>query len=201
MKKYYFVIAILVSVLLGSCSGAAGKLKLAEGNFHYSRGKFVEAISAYMTCLQYKETASYAQYALGSTYLAMEQSEPALARFAAAEMSAGIDNRELLYRIRYNTGIVRFKSGDFIGAANDFKRALEADSSRLQAKINLELSVLSLMRKNESAQIRTTEKGSIEEETQRRKREILFNYVREKETNKWKSWEWTGETNNEGPDY
>jgi hypothetical protein len=65
-------------------------------------------------------------------------------------------NRQLIYLSRYNSGIIRFTNGGFAEAASDFKRALEVDGSRVDAKLNFELSVLSLMRERESAHVRAT---------------------------------------------
>jgi Ca-activated chloride channel family protein len=132
----------------------------------------------------------------------LEQDEAALDRFREAEKNASVEeNRELIYRSRYNSGIIRFTNGDFQGAAADFKRALEVDGSRVDAKLNFELSMLSLTQKKESAQVRTTQKGSVTGNDSRRKSEILFNFVRQKESNRWKSWDFTGETDTDGPDY
>jgi tetratricopeptide (TPR) repeat protein len=185
-----------------SCAPELAKLKLIEGNVYFSRGKYAEAAGAYMDALDDAKTAPYAAYLLGSAYSAMGQDEAALARFDEAENSVHVrENRELVYRSRYNSGVVRFTNGDFAGAAADFKRALEVDGARIEAKLNFELSNLSLMRKNENAQLRTTQKGSVGEDDRRRESEILFNFVRQKEAERWKSWEFTGETNDSGLDY
>jgi tetratricopeptide (TPR) repeat protein len=144
----------------------------------------------------------YALYALGAAYFAMEQYESALERFdEAGKNTQAEENRELIYRIRYNSGVARFTGGDFAGAASDFKRALEADGSRVDAKLNFELSLLHLMREKENPQVRTVQKGSVGEDERRRQSEILFNFVRQKESDRWKSWDFTGESNDTGPDY
>jgi tetratricopeptide (TPR) repeat protein len=163
---------------------------------------YAQAAGAYIEAMKDAKTAPYAAYALGSAYLAMGQDEAALARFDEAEKNALMrENRELIYRSRYNSGIIRFKNDDFSGAAADFKRAIEADNARIDAKLNFELSLLSLMRKKENAHVRTTQKGSVREDDRRRKSEILFNYVREKEGEHWKSWDFSGETDVSGDDY
>jgi tetratricopeptide (TPR) repeat protein len=184
-----------------SCAPELAKLKLIEGNVYFSRGKYAESAGAYMDALEDARTAPYAAYLLGSAYAAMGQDEAALARFDEAENVPARENRELIYRSRYNSGVVRFTNGDFAGAAADFKRALEVDGARIEAKLNFELSTLSLMREKENAQVRTTQKGSVGEDDRRRESEILFNFVRQKEAERWKSWEFTGETNDSGPDY
>ncbi|MDR0662691.1 MAG: tetratricopeptide repeat protein [Spirochaetaceae bacterium] len=200
MKLIHY--AVFAALLCVSCTPVRARLKLVEGNVYFSRGLYAEAAGAYIEALKDAKTAPYAAYALGSAYFAMEQDDAALARFGEAEKNATIEkNRELIYRSRYNSGIVRFKNGDFSGAAADFKRAMEADNTRVDAKLNFELSMLSLMQKKEDAQVRTTREGYINEDDRRRKTEILFNYVRQKESDRWKSWDFTGETDVSGEDY
>jgi tetratricopeptide (TPR) repeat protein len=194
--------AALVLTLYVSCTPVMAKLKLIEGNVYFSRGLYAESAGAYITAMKDAKTAPYAAYALGSAYFAMGQDEAALARFGEAEENAVVEeNRELIYRSLYNSGIVRFKNSDFSGAAADFKRAMEADNTRIDAKLNFELSMLSLMQKKENAHVRTTQKGYVNKDDRRRKSEILFNYVRQKESDRWKSWDFTGETDVSGEDY
>jgi tetratricopeptide (TPR) repeat protein len=180
----------------------SARLELVKGNISFSRGKYAEAAAAYIEALKDPGAAPYASYALGNVYFAMEQNEAALYRYAEAEKNAHErENRELVYRSRYNSGIVRFADGDFEAAAADFRRALEADGSRVETKVNFELSLLQLMRKKEDSQVRTTQKGSVKEDERRRKSEILFNFVRQKEADRWKSWDFTVENEEAGPDY
>ena len=200
LKRFALMIPALALVV--SCAPVRSRLKLVQGNIRFSQGMYAESAGFYMEAMDDPATAPYAAYSLGAVYLAMEQDDAALARFSEAEKNASVEeNRELIYRSRYNSGIIRFTNGDFEEAASDFKRALEVDGSRVDAKLNFELSMLSLMRKNESAHVRTTQKGSVTEDDARRKSEILFNFVRKKESNRWKSWDFAGETEMDGPDY
>jgi Ca-activated chloride channel family protein len=197
-----FVLAVSVLALFASCAPVRSRLKLVQGNIYFSRGMYAEAAGFYIEAMDDPKAAPYAAYSLGAVYSAMGQDEAALARFNEAEENALIEeNRELVYRSRYNSGIIRFTNGDFADAASDFKRALEVDGSRIDAKLNFELSMLSSMREKESAHVRTTQKGSVTENDSRRKSEILFNFVRQKESNRWKSWDFAGEPGTDGPDY
>jgi Ca-activated chloride channel family protein len=191
---------IMLILLLGSCSPAAGKLKIVEGSFYQSRGMYTEAIAAYLDALDYDEAAPYAEFGLGVIYLAMDETEAALGRFAAAETAlkalGGEGHTELIYRIHYNTGFIRFTQGDFPAAAGEFTRALEADGSHIDAKRNLELSLLSLNREENTASAavplgQAGDGGG----------EILFDYIRQKEQDRWKSREWAEDTAVSGPDY
>jgi Ca-activated chloride channel family protein len=173
-----------------------------RGNFFNSQGMYTEAISSYLEALRYPETAPYAEYGLGSVYLSMSEDNAALQRFSAAETALRTfpreDHRELIYRIHYNAGVVRFQGGDFTGAAAQFRGALEADSARIEAKRNLELSLLFLIRQNAAAAASAPPAG-IEES--RSGPEALFDYLRRKEQDQWKSREWIEDTVPSGPDY
>ena len=200
LKRFALMIPALALVV--SCAPVRSRLKLVQGNIRFSQGKYAEAAGFYIEAMDDTTTAPYAAYSLGVIYFTLDQDEAALARFNEAEKNASAEeNRELIYRSRYNSGIIRFTNGDFEEAASDFKRALEVNGSRVDAKLNFELSMLSLMRKREDAQVRTTQKGSVTADDSRRKSEILFNFVRQKESNRWKSWDFTGETDSGYPDY
>jgi Ca-activated chloride channel family protein len=160
-----------------------------------------EAILAYLEALEYDETAAYAEYGMGSVFLAMDEEAAALQRFAAAEERlAGMprgDHRELIYRINYNRGVVRFHAGDFAAAADQFRAALETDAGRIEAKRNLELSLLSLAGQSSGP----TPAANLSFQKEDGASRTLFEYIRRKEQDQWKSLEWEGDTGFTGPDY
>jgi Ca-activated chloride channel family protein len=149
-----------------------------------------------MKALEYEEAAPYAEYGIGSVYLALGEDQAALNRFAEAktliEAFPAAVSGELRYRINYNTGVVLFSEGNFPAAADSFRDALRADSGKVEAKRNLELSIRSLSRENRS----TGGDGGETESTA-----TLFEYIRQKELNHWKSREWPEEEDTGGPDY
>jgi Ca-activated chloride channel family protein len=197
--------ALLLSVvaLFSACEGVGGKLKLVEGNFYFSRGMMNEAIGAYLLAREAPALAPYADFAIGAAYLVLEETDAALERFVKAEEGLRVpeENRTLLYRIRYNSGVVRFERGDFKGAADDFKSALIVDSSAREAKRNLELSRISLQMKNQASAIEEIQTSAIADEQDGRQGEIIFDFVRKKEFQRWKSWEWAGDEAQSGADY
>ncbi|GHT78749.1 hypothetical protein FACS1894130_05890 [Spirochaetia bacterium] len=184
---------IAIIITLTACSQIPGRLRVIEGNFLNARGQYPGAISAYLGALNSAEAVPYAGYGLGVIYLAMDEAEAALDQFAAAAPPSG--HAELVYRLHYNTGVIRFRQGDFAAAAGDFRRALEADGSRIEAKRNLELSLLSLTRQGRE-QASVTEGDGAPEGS-----DALFDYMHEKEADRWKSREWTEDADVSGPDY
>jgi Ca-activated chloride channel family protein len=195
-------LALLLSCFLASCgSPVSGKLKLLQGNFFNTQGLYTEAILAYLEALEFPETAPYAEFGLGSVYLALDEGPAALQHFAAAEEGLAPlfreDHRELIYRIRYNSGVVRFHAGDYGTAADQFRAALETDGSRIEAKRNLELSLLSLTRQSSGA----ASSPGVNFRDELRGTQVLFDYIRRKESDQWKSREWVEDTLSAGPDY
>jgi len=152
-----------------------------------------------MKARDYAEAAPYSEFGLGSVYFAMGEEKAALDRFAEAEiMLESFDpatSRELRYRIHYNTGVVLFSEGDFSGAIDSFRKALKVDGGKKEAKRNLELSIRSLARENPS------DSGKGGGENQNESMTALFEYVRQKEYNQWKSREWQKEEETDDIDY
>jgi Ca-activated chloride channel family protein len=189
----------MLTVLLCSCAPVRGKLLIMEGSFFNARGMYTEAITAYLEALEYDDAVPYAEYGLGTMYFALDEGEAALERFAAAEAAAALlpgEHRELGYRIHYNTGVVRFRRGDYPDAVEEFRLALRVDGSRVEAKRNLELSLLAIQGQSDAGSASFIEAGSDNTGT-----DTLFEYLRQKEQERWKSREWTGDAETPGPDY
>lgn len=194
--------AIALLLLLCSCSKIQGKLLIMEGNFFNSRGMYTEAIASYLKAQGYTEARPYAELGLGSVYFSLDEGKVSLDRFAAAEKALQDlpqnNYPELGYRIQYNTGVVRFKEGDYTGAVQSFRAALEIDGNRIEAKRNLELSLLSLSQKKTAETLSLEKKPDHDTQAQN---SALFDYLRQKEQNQWKSQEWIEDASPTGPDY
>ena len=197
-RKRVFPLCYLLSVicyLLLGCSNAAGKLLIIEANFLSSQGRFTEAVAKYTKALDYEDAAPYAEYGLGSVYFAMGEEEAALDNFAKAgnlldKLPPNL-NRELRYRVCYNTGIALFSGGNFSGAADSFRDALKTDGRKTEAKRNLELSLLSTARQSTVGGEQRENEGAT----------ALFDYIRQKELDQWTNREWQPEEDNGEPDY
>jgi len=203
---FRYALLALVFLSFCSCEGLQGKLKLIQGNLFFSWGLYNEAVGAYMEARKDPAVEPYADFALGTAYLVLEHDEAALNRFDQAEAlitnSGKADtNHNLLYDIAYNRGIIMFQKGEYEAAREDFRTALELKNSAIEAKRNLELSILSLYMKPQSSNIQEEGLGTVAEERDNTRSEIIFNFVRQKELDNWKSWEWAGPEEEKGPDY
>jgi Ca-activated chloride channel family protein len=197
--KNLLLIYLLSACSLISCSGITGKLLIMEGNILNSRQRYNDAIVSYHKALAHEQAAAYAQAGLASVYSSLGENKAVLERIGYSQEHlaafSSAEHRELRYRNNYNTGVVLFAQGDFSAAAENFRHALQIDSGRIEAKRNLELSLLSVSREK-------TGKGQIERTREETEREaLLFEYFRQKERDQWKSREWTADEQETGPDY
>jgi Ca-activated chloride channel family protein len=205
MKKYISVIFVLCAFSFFSCDEIKGKLLVMEGNMQSSqmqesRSQHTEAISTYSEALRYTEAVPYAEYGLGFVYLFLGEDAAAVTRFdnAAAMMDSELiqHDNELNYRIHYNRGILHFHASHFDEAAAEFRKALEIDESRIEAKRNLELSLLSMEQQNAAASSSPIEITSNESNDN-----TLFDYLRQKEIDSWSKPELPEDQNSPWLDY
>jgi Ca-activated chloride channel family protein len=180
-----FLLTFLFFIFSG-CDGIKGKLLVMEANMQTSQLEHSDAISNYTEALPYFEAAPYAEYGLGVTYLLLGEDDSAFQRFDnAAELinseSADYD-QELDYRIHYNRGILYFHASRFDEAALEFRKALEIDESRVEAKRNLELSLLS-----EEQQNSAVSSSPVELNNDQGQDNTMFDYLRQKEIDSWHS--------------
>ena len=198
-RKNHKGLVLLLSLLYVSCSQAEGKFLIMEGNYFSSRHRYDVAISSYLGALE-TETP-YAEYGLGLSYSALDENDAALEQYAAAEKSLETEkgeHTELRYRLNFNRGIILFEQGNFRGAADSFRKALEIDGSRLDAKRNLELSLLAAGQTSNESPAAAESSGAETEDS--KQAQALFDYLRQKEQDQWRS-DWTADSNPVWPDY
>jgi len=194
LKGAPFVYMIAISFILTSC--IEGKLLLLEANYLTSRGRYDEAIVSYLKALNFESAAPYAEYGLGLAFHSLDESTAALKHYDNSreilKTLSENEHHELRYRNYYNSGIIFFDEGDFLSAAAAFREALRTDPKRIDAKRNLEISLMSI---NMEANRETRTEAANEA------KEIIFDYLRQQEQQHWRSREWEPEEQHTGPDY
>ena len=194
---------LLCLTMFSSCARTQGKLLVLEANFFNTRGYYTEAIASYLKALNYNDATPYAEFGLASAFFSLEEGEASLARYSEAEKAMGLmyeDHGELRYRIHYNMGIIYFENGEYEEAVHEFREALKVDGSRIEAKRNLELSLITSARSS-SPQAVSSEETEGGEEGSGGGSSVLFEYLKAKEQEQWKSREWTEESDFSGLDY
>ncbi|GHU47982.1 hypothetical protein FACS1894200_04210 [Spirochaetia bacterium] len=192
MKSFYpFIVSASLALLLCSCSRIEGRLHILAGNFYTSQAQYNEAIAAYMNAASHPDLRPYTDYALGVCYYYLDEKKLALEKWTLTNKAA---EPELAFRMHYNRGIALYESGDFPAAARAFRAALELDSSRIEAKRNMELSLYFQNRPVPTPAASNTSYGDSELS------DFLFDYIRLKEQSRWASTTQI-EEESDGPDY
>ncbi len=180
---------VLLPLCLLSCANPASIVASVEGNFRYKSGDYRSAVAAYSRAFADSKAEPYAAYALGVVYLAMGESSSALVRFKEASSSPSA-SPELRYRALFNAGVTHFMAGNYSGAASSFRSALETDPSRSEAKGNLELAVARMKK----ARASSGSAAPVDARQNDGSASTLFDYIREQESDRWKSRQWSQES-------
>jgi len=179
-------LCIFVSMFSGCSLDTASILK---GTFAYHKKQYRHSVSEFMNAAENaKETNNetlmdYSLYDLGTAYLMLGEDAAALDRFTSVSSGAP-DN--VKYAAYYNAGVLSHRSGNYEDAKNYFRKALEIDSSKLEAKINFELSVQTASqsaKQNESNSVQ----GSHEESDIEDIEKAVFERIKENDQKQWKN--------------
>ncbi|HOJ98466.1 MAG TPA: tetratricopeptide repeat protein [Termitinemataceae bacterium] len=179
-------------VLASSCSSwVRASWEVVRGVYHMERNHPSEALGAFQLSLTDRDVYPYGMYNLATLALSLGEYEQAELRYSRLLEELQIQepeavpqkNRELLFRIWYNRGYVRYVLENYEGALSDFRSALILKPSEGTAKRNLELALKALEQKKAHT-------GTIHSMGMGRKKDagtVLFEYLRQREGTLWKS--------------
>ena len=194
------VLNILLVFCLTGCSDSTAEV--LKGTFASARRQYSKAVNFFHAAEQ-KEMdkedsrfADYILYDLGTAYSMLDEDEAALEKYFLISDDAPASIR---YGAWYNAGIIAHKNEDYENAVEYFKKALEADSTQLAAKINLELSIQNVEVNVKHSQSQAV--PSVEENQDIKNIEkAVFERIKENDQKKWKSSE-TNQSQNLSDDY
>jgi tetratricopeptide (TPR) repeat protein len=169
---------LLFIVCLSGCEIPNVYLDVIQGQYHYGRGQYQEAIVSYMRSLESDTYAHWVQYNLGNAYHSLGEVEAAASIW---DKAAQTTDRFLQFHVAYNKGSLYYEMGKYQEAYEEFKHALRLDPSAVDAKINLELS-LRKMNSGGGGQPQTGGPPPAGEDTGR-----ILDYVKRREGTKWKA--------------
>lgn len=181
---------LLFSILFTSCTPKTQVLgHVFNGVLCWQRSDYTEAAASF---LEAQQTAAqngdangenYANFGLAATYLMQNESAAAINRFNKLNAEA---NPGLQFGSFYNQGIIAYQNAEYEKAADNFKQALLIDSTNLNAKINLELSMQELALQNVQGQNQTQSTQTSEQQSSGLQ-DLIFSMMMENEQNQWKS--------------
>ena len=189
------LIAISALMFTGCSSRVRGETKILQGKLEWNNKNYQQAVTYFLQATEEAHSNSnrnvgeYALYGLAVTYLMQDENDAALERFDQISPDAP---EAVRFAVLYNSGIIAHQKGDYRRAASFFKDALRVDSSNVNAKINLELSL-----QQEAVQTNTTESQMTPVEENKDTESVesaVYSIVRENDQNKWKNSEQKTET-------
>lgn len=177
---------LVVMMLFTGCSSQT--LSIMKGTYAFRQKHYKHAVSCYLTAVQNTEEKKdeayyYSLFDLGTAYSMLDEKEAAMDKFARISEEAPAS---VLYATYYNSGVIAHKNADYDKALEYFRRALEVDSTRLEAKINMELSIQMAeenVQHNETKSIPASEQKTPVPEMEK----SVFDRVKENDKKQWKN--------------
>lgn len=187
LKNSAAALISLVTLIFTGCSSETADI--LKGTISYQQKKYRHAVSCFMEASENaaadanRIAQSYALYDLGTAYIMLGEDEAALEHFKSISEDAPDAVR---YSAFYNAGVLAWRNSDFDEARDYFRKALEIDSTRVDAKINFELSMQQSQAKgkqNQSNQIQASQ----EEASPQNLEQAVFQHIKENDQKQWKN--------------
>ena len=186
-----FMVSIVALTMFSSCSGqleSAGEV--LAGTVRWHQKNYVDATSGFLKVTEKAASTGndylmqYGLFGLSATYIMQNEDEAALERIKQISPEASDD---ILFAAYYNTGIIAHRKGEYEAAADAFKHALMIDGTNVDAKINLELSLMSKSVVPTAAEQSSGNAVSAPDTSPRQ--DLIFSLIKENEKNQWKNTE------------
>ena len=187
---------ILMVFALTGCSDTT--VDILKGSFAFAQKQYSKAVAYFNSANQAakqkgnQEAMQYALYDLGTAYSLLGEDDAAMEKYFELDQEAPASIR---YGAYYNAGIIAHKNEDYEHAIEYFKKALEADSTRLDAKINLELSIQSVevnVQHNQSNAVPAGEDRNLNNQDLEK---AVFERIKENDQKQWRNSESTQSQN------
>lgn len=121
------------------------KLTMLEGYISWQQKDWNVATSRFLKAKEIAEArgdkGEYAIYALSSTYLMQNETSSSMNNLMVLENTK---DKELSSSVFYQLGIIAFKRQQYKEATSYFRKSLEKEPTKIDAKINYELSIKKL---------------------------------------------------------
>ena len=192
-------LALLIFAFTGCSSQTA---EIFKGTVSFHKKNYRHSVSCFMKAMEAdnndekRSNQSYALYDLGTAYIMLGEDSAAFEQFKKISDQAPANVR---YSAFYNAGVLAWRNSDFEEAREYFKRALEIDSTKIDAKINLELSMQQVEAKgqqNQSNQIQASQEDAAPQNLEK----AVFEHIKENDQKQWKNSE-TKDSSNLAEDF
>ncbi len=189
-KKRKSLLASLVLLFtFTSCSSHFdSSMQILHGTWDWYQHKYNSSVASFYRSMNQaqadadRELLSYSVYNLGVSYLMQNEDTSSFMRFSEIDEDSP---KELKFRSFYNRGIIAYGRGDYDEAAENFRQALKIDGKRMNAKVNLELSLGKRVKNAENKDNLITPVS--EKNGSNSMENSVFSRIRENDINRWKN--------------
>ncbi|MCR4953271.1 MAG: VWA domain-containing protein [Treponema sp.] len=197
ITKSQNIMMILLVIPFFICGCSKKNKDVLMGTYAYTQQQYQHSISLFMQALEdskaeeNQKAIDFCLYDIGTAYLKLEEDSAALEKFSKISEDAP---NNLKYRAYYNAGIIAHQNSDYEKAADFFRKALQADNSKIDAKINLELSIQQQevnVKNNQNQSTPASEEKSRNSDLEK----AVFERIKENDRRQWKSSESSQEKN------
>ena len=187
IKRGSAALCVFMVLTLTGCSDSTAEI--LKGTFAFAKKQYSKAVSYFHTAHENAEKSgnvqklSYTLYDLGTAYSLLGEDEAAMEKLSQVPADAPVSVR---YGAYYNAGVLAHKNEDYEHAVEYFKKALEVDSTRVDAKINLELSIQSVevnVQHSQSQAVPSAQDNSINQDLEK----AVFERIKENDQKQWKN--------------
>ncbi len=132
------LLLLIIPLFFYSCNALEPGMSVLKGNYFYQMGEFQQATISYLKGLETDKYEEQINYNIGNVFLSLGEGAAALDVWSNVEKT---ENADLRYRLNFNRGVLFYQLGKYSDSYNMFKKALKANPSSIDAKINLELTL------------------------------------------------------------
>lgn len=183
------LLCVLCVCALSSCgAGSAGALHVFKGSLAWRQGAYRDAAGEFLQTIEIAEAQKnselwqYGAAGLASSYIMLGEDAAARERLLRIPEDAV---HAVRFAAAYNAALLSYRGGDYERAAALFKKALEADSTSIEAKINFEIASRQAAA-SAAAGGRRDMLPAAEEVSADTASDVLFSLIRKKELDIWK---------------
>ncbi|MGI5058331.1 VWA domain-containing protein [Treponema pectinovorum] len=184
-KNIGFVLLVCSCQFFISCK--SDRATVLSGTFSWYQKKYQSATASFLRALNWAEQKNdetlkdYCAYNLASTYIMQDEYTAALERLEQVSPNAPSKLKSAVF---YNLGIIANSKGDYKNARDFFKKAIVADFSNTDAKLNLEFTEHIVESKKSQQVEKQMSQASLNQDTPLS--DAVFNLIQQEETERWK---------------
>ena len=177
---------VVVCVFLVGCN--SDTYNVLQGTVAWHNKDYKVSVAKYKNVAEKEENKDsfvqdYALYNLGASYSMLNEEKSAIDKFS--QISAN-SPKNVQYGAFYNMGVIHFKNGEYDLAKDYFKKAIQIDNSKIEAKINMELSI-----KMVQAEVKQNQTEALPASESKEKmpdmEDALFEHIKEQDKKQWKN--------------